>query len=193
MAPQSYFRIIELARNKTLLDDIPADLQEPLSEFVRADFVGVEAETMRDPKRLYLQPEGARLWLELIGSGEQATGAMSTGTTSDNESPFGRPADAGDPTAYAPASELTDRDQFPTIKAINKALEDNPWIRKRRPIGKGTGQPVPNRLEIHIGDWHRLKKQRRSMDPLDRPAEIVDAVLEAAGRQAEIRRLRGEK
>lgn len=184
--PQPYARIIELARKETPLDEIPADLQEPLRDSVQLDRVEVKAGTMRDPLRVRLRPEGVGIWLEMAESDKQVT------DSTDSESPLEMSGDAGDPTAYVPVSELLDS-EFQTLKAINKALEENPRIRKRRPIGKRTGQPVPNRLEIHTGDWHRFKKQGRTIDPLDSPAEMVDEAIEAAGRQAEIRQLKGEK
>ena len=100
-----------------------------------------------------------------------------------------QPAD--DPTAYTPMSELIDDDRFPTIKAIYKALDANPSIRWRRPTGK-SGKPIPNRKEIHTGDWHRFKRQAQAGDSLDQPSELVDAAIDAAGRQEEIRKRKGE-
>jgi hypothetical protein len=80
---------------------------------------------------------------------------------------------------------------FSVFKAINKALKDNPWIRCRRPLTKD-GREHPRRREIHAGDWTRFKAGQ-APDPLDQPAETVDAVVEAAGRQEEIRRRKGER
>jgi hypothetical protein len=56
-----------------------------------------------------------------------------------------------DPTAYRPAKEFMNGD----YKAINKVLEDNPWIRRRK--------PNKQRLLIHAGDWQEYihKKQSR--------------------------------
>jgi hypothetical protein len=99
-------------------------------------------------------------------------------------------ADADDPTAFKPQSEFIDED-FPTHKAIKKALDHNRWIRWQRPTGE-SGKPIPNRRVIHAGDWHAFRRQARAVDPLDSPCEVVDAAIEAAGRQAEIRKLKGE-
>jgi hypothetical protein len=93
---------------------------------------------------------------------------------------------AGDPTAYLPASDFLDHERFQTFNAIRKALKENPSIRRRRPVGK-SGKEVPNRLEIHAGDWHQfLRKQ--STHPLDLPAAVVDAVMEAEKRKLELRK-----
>ena len=97
---------------------------------------------------------------------------------------------ADDTAAYVPVSELID-DDFPTFKTINNALEANPSIRWRRPTGTN-GKPIPNRKEIHVGDWHRFKRQREAGDPLDNPAAIVDAVLDVEKRKEEIRKPKGE-
>jgi hypothetical protein len=91
--------------------------------------------------------------------------------------------------AFVPASQLIDSQW--TLKAINKALADNPSIRSCRPTSR-KGKPIRNRLLVHVGDWERFKQQRRTADPMEVPAEVVDAAIEAAGRQDEIRRLKGE-
>jgi hypothetical protein len=136
------------------------------------------------------EPMAIRGWrdamLTLRALTEEFTGksAAVSGETPPAEST----ATADDPTAYRPMKEFID-DQFPTHKSIHKCLNSNPSIRKRRPKGKN-GQPIMNRLEIHAGDWQRFKRLRSGGDPLDQPAEMVDAAIEAAGRQADIRKLK---
>jgi hypothetical protein len=91
-----------------------------------------------------------------------------------------------DETAYRPASEFIDEDRFPYLKAINAALKANPWIRWSRPIGQN-GKEIPNRLLIHAGDWHKFRNER-SANPLDAPAGLVEAVLAAEERKAQIQK-----
>jgi hypothetical protein len=56
-------------------------------------------------------------------------------------------------------------------------LRANPWIRWRK--------PSPQRLEIHAGDWHKfLQQPSKSADPLDAPADLVDAVMSVESRKA---------
>jgi hypothetical protein len=110
---------------------------------------------------------------------EQATGANTKSETTT------------DPTAFRPAKEFIDEDRFPDFKTIRKALDANPEIRRRRPKGKN-GQIIPNRLEIHAGDWQEFK-QRMQAEPLDSPSSMVDAAIETAGRQAEIHKLKAEQ
>jgi hypothetical protein len=77
-------------------------------------------------------------------------------------------------------------DDHPTYRSIEKALKANPWIRTRRPLSK-KGTPIPNRLEIHTGDWKKYLSQSRSSkvrDFLDQPAATVDAVLDLEQRKA---------
>lgn len=102
--------------------------------------------------------------------------------------PAAPPPPFNDPTAYRPAKEFIG-DAFPTAKAIRKELDANPTIRTRRPIGRN-GEPIPNRLEIHAGDWHDFINRPKQTDPLDNPAAIVDAVMEAEGRKEKIRKLK---
>jgi hypothetical protein len=96
------------------------------------------------------------------------------------------PVSPADDSAYRPAKEFIDPERFPTFKAIRCALDANPTIRTRRPFGKN-GKPLANRLDIHAGDWQQFKHNRQVVDPLDAPAEIVDAVMEEERRKAEIR------
>jgi hypothetical protein len=93
-----------------------------------------------------------------------------------------------DPTAYRPANEFIDADEFPDFKAIQKALAANPLIRRKRPTGKN-GKEIKNRLIIHAGDWHKFR-QRQQVNPLDLPAAVVDAVTETENRKAKVRRLK---
>jgi hypothetical protein len=105
------------------------------------------------------------------------------------------PPSAEDESAYRPAREFIDA-QFPDHKAITKALGDNPSIRRRRPHSKKTGQPIPNRLSIHAGDWKAFlaKLKQAAPDPLDLPAHVVgEAVQEVQERKAEERRRKEEK
>jgi hypothetical protein len=90
-----------------------------------------------------------------------------------------------DDSAYRPASEFTDPDRFPTMKAIHKFLDENPGIRSRRPLGKN-GKPISNRLQIHAGDWLKAAKKQPA-GPLDQPAGVVDAVVEVEQAKANIR------
>src|SRR5262249_60067344 len=52
-----------------------------------------------------------------------------------------------DDSAFRPAKEML-KEPFGTYKAINRALEDNPWIRRK--------SPSSNRLLIHAGDWSKF-------------------------------------
>jgi hypothetical protein len=82
----------------------------------------------------------------------------------------GAPLPARDATAFVPAKELLKK-PFDTYPRLRAALEKNRWIRTRK--------PSPQRLEVHAGDWHRFLAQRQSAppDPLDLPAEVVDAAV----------------
>ena len=98
------------------------------------------------------------------------------------------PGEVVDESAYVPASRFID-DKHPNFKAINKALQNNSWIRNRRPLSKA-GKENPRRLEIHAGDWHKyLGRCREGMtDPLDLPADVVEkAVKEVEQRKAQER------
>jgi hypothetical protein len=105
------------------------------------------------------------------------------------------PGTAADDSAFRPASEFLLPDGFPsTMREIRRALKANPWIRCRRPVSKKTGQPIPNRLEIHAGEWFGYLAQRRRVgpDPHDLPAEKVEAMFrEVERRTAEARQGRG--
>jgi hypothetical protein len=94
---------------------------------------------------------------------------------------------AEDYTAYRPAREFINPERFPTLRAIRNALDSNPTIRTRRPISK-SGKPIMNRLLIHAGDWHEFLNQPQAVNPLDLSATVVDAVMEAEHRKAEIRK-----
>src|SRR5262249_35883609 len=96
------------------------------------------------------------------------------------------PEPTDDPTAYRPASEFIEGSRFSTLRAIRKVLDANPKIRRRRPHAK-TGKQIPNRLEIHAGDWLAFI-HAKSVDPSDMPANVVDAVMEQEQRKVEIRR-----
>jgi hypothetical protein len=92
--------------------------------------------------------------------------------------PLGIPEPAEDPTAYRPAKEFLDGERYPDYKAIHRALDENSWIRWRN--------PSPRRLEIHAGDWHKFRHQpSKSADPLDAPADVVDAVMAVESRKAQ--------
>jgi hypothetical protein len=112
----------------------------------------------------------------LEAAGARASGEGIEGSRSSRN--VGAPL--ADESAYRPASEFVDRERFPNLKAVNKALEENPDIRRRRPLSR-TGQPIPNRLEIHAGDWHafRARLAREAPDPLDCPAGMADKFLAA--------------
>jgi hypothetical protein len=102
------------------------------------------------------------------------------------------PEPPADDSAFRPASEFLSREGFPkSYGELNRALDENMWIKRRRPRSKRTGQPIRNRLEVHAGDWHRFLAQRKqeAPDPLDLPADIVDAaVQEVRRREAKERR-----
>jgi len=87
-----------------------------------------------------------------------------------------------DTSAYLPASHFFDN-RFTTFKAIRKALDNNPWIRRHK--------PSPQRLTIHPGDWRQFLKGlgKAIVDPLDLPDAVLDAAIEAMEqRRAEERR-----
>jgi hypothetical protein len=96
----------------------------------------------------------------------------------------------GDHSAFRPASAFVDDDRFPTLKAIHKALGANKWIRRKRPL-TSKGKEHPQRLLIHAGDWQDFKNRPR--DPLDNPAEVVDAIAEAVARKEEIDKAKGRQ
>jgi hypothetical protein len=88
-----------------------------------------------------------------------------------------------DPTAYRPAKEFLDQKRYPSYQAIRKALQAAPWIR--------TQKPSSQRLNIHASDWQRMLNQPVVADPLDLPAETVDAAVKAVEqRKAEVRKTR---
>jgi hypothetical protein len=88
-----------------------------------------------------------------------------------------------DNSAFRPAKELLSP-EFPTYKAQHRALEKNPQIRWQRPTSK-KGKPIANRLEIHAGDWNEFLNQRAQANPnpLDLPAEVVDAAVQEVERR----------
>lgn len=88
------------------------------------------------------------------------------------------PARGEDDSAFRPAKEMLTEPNYGTYKALQKALNANPWIRTRRPRA--------NRLLIHAGDWSKFLNSQ-SPDPLDTDAEVIDAVLAAQQRQDTIR------
>jgi hypothetical protein len=93
---------------------------------------------------------------------------------------------ANEDSVYRPAKDLLNPDGFPAdFKELNRALRDNPCIGRRRPISKETGRPIPNRLEVHVGNWHAFLDQRKrnTPDPLDLRAEVVDATVQEVQRR----------
>jgi len=103
------------------------------------------------------------------------------------------PEPTGDDSSFRPAKEI--RERFPELckhHDLMKFVEDH-GVRWRRPVSAKTGQPHPRRVEIHIGELSEAIEKEQKTDPLDLPAEQVDAaVAEAERRKAEVRR-RGEK
>jgi hypothetical protein len=92
----------------------------------------------------------------------------------------GRGQDVVDLTAFRPANEFLEIGRFDDFKAITKALSTNAWVRRQK--------PTPQRLEIHAGDWHRMRGLLSRGDPLDLPAEqVASAVEEVEIRKAAIR------
>jgi hypothetical protein len=66
---QSHVRVLELARKKAKLDDLPPVLQDALEDLKTTDWVAVKAGNMRDPKRLHLTSQGGHIWLEMTAGG----------------------------------------------------------------------------------------------------------------------------
>lgn len=94
-----------------------------------------------------------------------------------------------DGSAYRPKKECLG-DKHPNFKTVDKALMENEWIRTRRPVSSKSGKPIRNRLEVHVGDWHKYLASLagKTPDPLDMPAEIVDEkVREIEARKAQER------
>jgi hypothetical protein len=60
-----HVRVLELARQKAKLDDVPPVLRDALEDLKTADLVVVKAGNMRDPQRLHLTSRGVRIWLEM--------------------------------------------------------------------------------------------------------------------------------
>ena len=88
-----------------------------------------------------------------------------------------------DNSAFRPATELL-REPFDTFKAMWAALKANKWIRWQN--------PSKQRLLIHAGDWSKFLAQQPP-DPLDAPAEVVDAALAAQQMRVDIRQSKTEK
>ena len=132
----------------------------------------------------------ARLEIEAV----EAAKTSPVHTTAPEKECEGAAKSAEDETAYRPLKEFIDP-EFPSVKAINKALKANDWIRWRRPKDKN-GNEIRNRKNLHGGDWHKFKTQSakkqsattQAVDPLDLPAYIVDEALAASERQKEIRK-----
>ena len=81
----------------------------------------------------------------------------------------------------AGGKEFLHHEQFPDYRASGKC-----WLIirgfARRP------SPTARRLYIHAGDWQRMLHQQAATDPLDLPAETVDAaVKEVERRKADVR------
>jgi hypothetical protein len=111
----------------------------------------------------------------------QATPSVPSGALPDDE------------TAYVPASVLLTSDEFPKSPTdVHRALKQHPEIRRKHPISKTKGTPIPNRTLVHVGDWHQYLAQRRQShsDPLDQRADVVDAFLDIERRKAEERNRR---
>jgi hypothetical protein len=92
-----------------------------------------------------------------------------------------------DDDAYRPAKEFLDP-MFPTYKALHKALDENPRIRRKK--------PSPQRLKIHVGDWMQFKSRlsKRAFESLNATPETVANFLEEArSTQAEIREQKAGK
>jgi hypothetical protein len=66
-----HVRVLELAREKAKLDDVPPVLRDALEDLKTADLVVVKAGNMRDPKRLHLTSQGVRIWLEITAGDER--------------------------------------------------------------------------------------------------------------------------
>jgi hypothetical protein len=87
---------------------------------------------------------------------------------------------------YLPAKDLLNPSGYPAdFKALNRALHENPWIRTDRPMSKRTGQPIKNRLKVHIVDWrkHLAQQKQSAPDPLDLPDHIIEAAIEGIERR----------
>lgn len=67
-----------------------------------------------------------------------------------------------DHTAYRPATEILNKHTPPlvatTYKQLKAILRRHPEVRRTRPKGK-QGEPRPNRLNVHLADWHKLKEK----------------------------------
>ncbi|MBI5863437.1 MAG: hypothetical protein HZB38_02775 [Planctomycetes bacterium] len=88
--------------------------------------------------------------------------AASQGDTPDEHGYVERPAD---PTAYVPAADIlakhTPADLPVSMKELGTIIENfhTNRVRWTRPLGKN-GQPVPNRRNVHLGDWSAYLKRR---------------------------------
>lgn len=78
-----------------------------------------------------------------------------------------------DETAYVPISWLEDRGRFSSIKRIKTALQQNAWIRRRK--------PSKQRLLVHAGDWHIYTaiQDRQSLHDLRVDADAARAIAHA--------------
>lgn len=88
--------------------------------------------------------------------------------------------------AYRPAKEFIDGEVVKNHKDLTRVLKQHSWIRRDRPRGKN-GSKVPNRLQIHAGDWHKMLAEQKTAgtEPLDMQAGVIDAVREIEKRKAE--------
>jgi hypothetical protein len=174
---------ISAARNKAFLENLPVELDQLTQIYVELG----DLETQLEFALLSVLERA-----DVTVGGAPAVGQAGLQTLVAADDAVAQPGSAAEPTlaeddsAYRPAIEFIDSQRFPTLKAIRQALTANPTIRTRRPTGKN-GKAIPNRLNIHAGDWHAFIR-KQTADPLDLPATVVDAVMETEQRKVEIRK-----
>jgi hypothetical protein len=119
------------------------------------------------------QGNGAELGDAATGFDPGRSGPGQEFAAEPGEAPPPAPAD---PEAYRPAKEFLEPGRFDNYKAIRNALKLHPWIRSRK--------PSKQRLEIHAGDWQRMRNVSPAGDLMDQPAATVDAVMAVEQRKA---------
>jgi hypothetical protein len=84
-----------------------------------------------------------------------------------------------DESVYVPASELRDDGRFRSLSQITKALDKHPEIRWKRPAN--------NRRMVHLGDWNKMLRESRKVNPKDLPGEVFDEFRRAEQAKADAR------
>jgi hypothetical protein len=175
--------------------------KDPQSHCLLADFQEIEAHLAtawndvarhEAPRRAGRKPKPYPPWPEGLRERFRQTAAKLAEelTAITKNVPTGE-----DKTAYRPAKEMVREPDYPDLAAVRKALRANPWVRTRRPTSSKTGKPIPNRREIHAGDWHKMLHERKRSAPglLDLSDKDIDAAMRGVAERKEEERRRKEE